>query len=74
MGASNNKVEDFDHAAEDNKKEDDGKFGSGRRHDPDFSGPVKDRGCTDVCCLLLFVVFVVGWIVAGECCCNANAL
>lgn len=28
-------------------------------------GPVKDRSCTDVICLLIFVVFLVGWGAVG---------
>ena len=30
-------------------------------YDPSDSGPIKDRSCTDVVCLLLFIVFIVGW-------------
>ncbi|GAB6031527.1 hypothetical protein CHUAL_009296 [Chamberlinius hualienensis] len=28
-------------------------------------GPVKDRGCTDIFCLLIFVAFLIGWGVIG---------
>ncbi len=31
------------------------------RFEPDFSGPVKKRSCTDVLCLLLFLAFLGGW-------------
>ncbi|KAF2353312.1 Choline transporter-like [Trinorchestia longiramus] len=37
------------------------KYGSPHTFDPDFRGPVKSRSCTDILCLLLFVVFLVGW-------------
>lgn len=29
--------------------------------DPSFKGPLKHRSCTDVCCLLLFIVFLIAW-------------
>ena len=32
-------------------------------HDPSNNGPIKNRSCTDVLCLLLFIVFLVGWAV-----------
>lgn len=28
-------------------------------------GPIRNRGCTDVICLLLFLAFLVGWVVVG---------
>ena len=28
-------------------------------------GPVKDRSCTDVLCLLVFIAFLVGWGIVG---------
>uniref|UniRef100_A0A1B0D100 Uncharacterized protein n=1 Tax=Phlebotomus papatasi TaxID=29031 RepID=A0A1B0D100_PHLPP len=31
------------------------------KYDPNFKGPLKNRSCTDVICLLLFVFFLVGW-------------
>lgn len=48
---TNNKVADFDR--------EDGK------HNLAQEGPIKNRGCTDVLCLLLFIAFVAGWIVVG---------
>ena len=30
-------------------------------HDPSHTGPIKNRSCTDVLCLLLLLVFAVGW-------------
>ncbi|RZC34922.1 CTL-like protein 2, partial [Asbolus verrucosus] len=31
-------------------------------YDPDFNGPLKNRSCTDVICLLLFLVFIGCWV------------
>lgn len=32
-----------------------------RKFDPEFKGPLKNRSCTDIICLFLFVFFLVGW-------------
>lgn len=34
-------------------------------YDPEFDGPLKRRSCTDVICLLIFAVFVAGWVGIG---------
>lgn len=34
---------------------------SEEEYDPSHNGPIKDRSCTDVICLLLFIVFLLGW-------------
>lgn len=40
--------------------------GEALKYDPEFRGPIKGRSCTDILCLLLFLVFLVGWgVVAG---------
>lgn len=40
--------------------------GEPNKFDPSFSGPIKNRSCTDVLCLLIFVIFLIGWaVVAG---------
>ena len=31
------------------------------QHDPNWEGPVKKRSCTDVICLLLFLVLLGAW-------------
>ena len=31
----------------------------------DHRGPVKDRSCTDVLCLLVFIAFLAGWGIVG---------
>ncbi|XP_063226689.1 choline transporter-like 2 isoform X2 [Bacillus rossius redtenbacheri] len=36
-------------------------YGVPIKHDPDFRGPLKRRSCTDVICLLLFLVFLACW-------------
>ncbi|XP_015126817.1 CTL-like protein 2 [Diachasma alloeum] len=35
------------------------------QHDPEFKGPLKNRSCTDIPCLLIFVAFIVCWIAIG---------
>ncbi|XP_049820890.1 choline transporter-like 2 isoform X2 [Aethina tumida] len=35
------------------------------KFDPQFNGPLKNRSCTDIICLLLFLVFIVVWIGLG---------
>jgi len=52
-------------AAEDQNGSGGGRYGDRRGHDPDFSGPIRDRSCTDVLCLLLFIVFLVFWFVVA---------
>nr|XP_021000008.1 choline transporter-like protein 4 [Parasteatoda tepidariorum] len=42
-----------------------GKFGEQFRYDPEFRGPIKNRSCTDIICLFLFIAFIAGWIVVG---------
>lgn len=36
-------------------------YGSPYKFEPDFSGPVKKRKCTDVLCILLFLALLGGW-------------
>lgn len=35
------------------------------QYDPEFKGPIKNRSCTDILCLLLFLAFLAGWIVVA---------
>ncbi|XP_037700281.1 choline transporter-like protein 4 isoform X2 [Choloepus didactylus] len=35
------------------------------KYDPSFRGPIKNRGCTDVICCILFLIFILGYIVVG---------
>ena len=39
----------------------DDKYGKKHSFDPEFRGPIKSRGCTDVLCLLLLLAFIGGW-------------
>ena len=59
MGSKNSSVEDIDEAEE---EEEDGQFGRRRDYDPEFKGPLKDRSCTDVLCLFLFLAMIGAWI------------
>ncbi len=34
-------------------------------YNPANRGPIKNRGCTDILCLLIFIAFLVGWGVVG---------
>ncbi|XP_014389996.1 PREDICTED: choline transporter-like protein 4 [Myotis brandtii] len=35
------------------------------KHDPSFRGPIKSRGCTDVICCVLFLLFLLGYTALG---------
>ncbi|XP_052123310.1 choline transporter-like 2 [Frankliniella occidentalis] len=41
------------------------RLGKPFQYDPDFKGPRDRRSCTDILCLLLFVVFLVCWGLLG---------
>nr|XP_053656194.1 choline transporter-like protein 4 isoform X2 [Cherax quadricarinatus] len=36
-------------------------YGESIKYDASFKGPIKNRSCTDILCLLLFVAFLAGW-------------
>eukprot|EP00112_Aurelia_sp_Birch-Aquarium-sp1_P007641 Seg1833.9 transcript_id=Seg1833.9/GoldUCD/mRNA.D3Y31 product="Choline transporter-like protein 4" protein_id=Seg1833.9/GoldUCD/D3Y31 len=40
-------------------------FGDKRKYDPNFKGPIQNRGCTDIPCCVLFGVYMIGMIVIG---------
>nr|XP_020024101.1 choline transporter-like protein 4 isoform X1 [Castor canadensis] len=40
-------------------------YGKPAKYDPSFRGPIKNRGCTDVICCVLFLVFILGYIAVG---------
>ncbi|XP_018574274.1 CTL-like protein 2 isoform X2 [Anoplophora glabripennis] len=40
-------------------------LGEPLQYDPQFDGPLKRRSCTDVICLLIFAVFMTGWVGIG---------
>ncbi|XP_039289043.1 choline transporter-like protein 4 [Nilaparvata lugens] len=35
-------------------------------HDPDFKGPRRNRSCTDIICLLFFIIAMVAWVIVGR--------
>ncbi|XP_037514059.1 choline transporter-like protein 4 isoform X4 [Rhipicephalus sanguineus] len=39
--------------------------GEPRKFDPGFKGPLKNRSCTDIICLFLFVFFLFGWAIVA---------
>ncbi|KAF4115703.1 choline transporter-like protein 2 isoform X2 [Onychostoma macrolepis] len=41
------------------------KYGEPRKFDPDFKGPIQNRGCTDIICCIIFVVAIVGYVAVG---------
>lgn len=41
------------------------KYGEAFTYDPNFKGPIKNRSCTDVLCLIVFLSFIVGWLVVA---------
>nr|KAF6276773.1 solute carrier family 44 member 4 [Myotis myotis] len=40
-------------------------YGKPVKHDPSFRGPIKSRGCTDVICCVLFLLFLLGYAALG---------
>uniref|UniRef100_A0A4W6ERM5 Choline transporter-like protein n=1 Tax=Lates calcarifer TaxID=8187 RepID=A0A4W6ERM5_LATCA len=39
--------------------------GEAAQFDPTFKGPIKNRGCTDIICCILFMAVILGYIVVG---------
>ncbi|XP_065067875.1 choline transporter-like protein 4 isoform X2 [Rhopilema esculentum] len=39
--------------------------GEKRKYDPNFKGPIKNRGCTDIPCCVLFGLYMTGMIIVG---------
>ncbi|KAJ1161041.1 hypothetical protein NDU88_001529 [Pleurodeles waltl] len=42
-----------------------GKHGEPHKYDPNFKGPVKERGCTDIICCILLVLSIIGYFIVG---------
>ncbi|KAM8883156.1 choline transporter-like protein 4 [Synchiropus picturatus] len=40
-------------------------YGEPAQYDPNFKGPLKKRGCTDIICCILFILVILGYIVVG---------
>lgn len=45
--------------------EPDSKYGEAAKFDPTFKGPIKNRGCTDIICCILFMAVILGYLVVG---------
>ncbi|XP_032418483.1 choline transporter-like protein 2 isoform X1 [Xiphophorus hellerii] len=50
---------------EPDEKNPDSKYGESRKFDPNFKGPIQNRGCTDILCCLLFILFLFGYFAVG---------
>ena len=59
LGSEEDKFEDMAN------KVDDETLSREKKHDLSKLGPIKNRGCTDIICLLLFLAFIGGWIAVG---------
>ncbi|XP_029023353.1 choline transporter-like protein 4 [Betta splendens] len=40
-------------------------YGEPAQFDPTFNGPIRKRGCTDIICCILFMVFILGYVIVG---------
>ncbi|KAF3843942.1 hypothetical protein F7725_015990 [Dissostichus mawsoni] len=47
------------------EKNPDPKYGESRKFDPNFKGPIHNRGCTDILCCILFILALLGYFVVG---------
>ncbi|XP_029358242.1 choline transporter-like protein 2 isoform X2 [Echeneis naucrates] len=47
------------------EKNPDPKYGESRKFDPNFKGPIHNRGCTDILCCILFIVALLGYFAVG---------
>ncbi|XP_030596429.1 choline transporter-like protein 4 isoform X1 [Archocentrus centrarchus] len=43
----------------------DSEYGQPVQYEQNFRGPVKNRGCTDIICCILFLLVILGYIVVG---------
>ncbi|XP_029018099.1 choline transporter-like protein 2 isoform X2 [Betta splendens] len=41
------------------------KQGESRKFDPNFKGPIHNRGCTDILCCILFIIALFGYFAVG---------
>ncbi|XP_071489163.1 choline transporter-like protein 2 isoform X2 [Diadema antillarum] len=51
-----------------------GKYGTPKKYDPSFHGPIENRGCTDIICCLLFIAAVGGMVAVGVLARNGDPL
>ncbi|XP_031441993.1 choline transporter-like protein 4 [Clupea harengus] len=47
------------------KSKENSENGEPAQHDPEFNGPIHNRGCTDIICCVLFMVVIAGYAVVG---------
>ncbi|XP_070782898.1 choline transporter-like protein 2 isoform X1 [Enoplosus armatus] len=47
------------------EKNPDPKYGESRKFDPNFKGPIYNRGCTDILCCILFILALLGYFAVG---------
>ncbi|KAF3687256.1 Choline transporter-like protein 2 Solute carrier family 44 member 2 [Channa argus] len=47
------------------EKKPDPKYGESRKFDPNFKGPIHNRGCTDILCCILFMIALLGYFAVG---------
>ncbi|XP_062414500.1 choline transporter-like protein 4 [Pungitius pungitius] len=47
------------------KTDPDSEYGEPAQFDPEFNGPMKKRGCTDIICCVLFMAVILGYIAVG---------
>ncbi|XP_026158973.1 choline transporter-like protein 2 isoform X3 [Mastacembelus armatus] len=47
------------------EKNPDPKYGESRKFDPNFKGPIQNRGCTDILCCILFIIALMGYFAVG---------
>ncbi|XP_054879635.1 choline transporter-like protein 4 isoform X2 [Poeciliopsis prolifica] len=43
----------------------DSSYGEPAQFDPNFNGPIKKRGCTDIICCILFMLVILGYVGIG---------
>ncbi|XP_073693593.1 choline transporter-like protein 2 isoform X3 [Garra rufa] len=41
------------------------KSGEPKKFEPEFKGPIHNRGCTDIICCIFFIVAIVGYVAVG---------
>ncbi|XP_028309705.1 choline transporter-like protein 2 isoform X3 [Gouania willdenowi] len=47
------------------EKNPESKYGESRKFDPNFKGPIHNRGCTDILCCILFILALLGYFAVG---------
>ncbi|XP_069561013.1 choline transporter-like protein 2 isoform X1 [Brachyistius frenatus] len=47
------------------EKNPDPKYGEARKFDPNFKGPIHNRGCTDILCCIFFILALLGYFSVG---------